>query len=146
MPPASAPPTRAGVEIAADVATLAAAGPVIILSLPSAKALEATVAAIAADKLPAKTIVETSTFKIDEKQRAEQALRKAGHVMLDCPVSGTGAQAAVKDIVVYASGDKKAIAKLKPMFARVLPRGLRRRRLRQWQPDEIHRQSSGHHP
>jgi 3-hydroxyisobutyrate dehydrogenase-like beta-hydroxyacid dehydrogenase len=107
---------RAGVELAADVKTLAAATPVIILSLPSAKALEETVAAIAADKLPAKTIVETSTFKIAEKQQAEQALRKAGHVMLDCPVSGTGAQAAVKDIVVYASGDKKAIAKLKPMF------------------------------
>jgi 3-hydroxyisobutyrate dehydrogenase-like beta-hydroxyacid dehydrogenase len=37
--------------------------------------------------------------------------------MLDCPVSGTGAQAAVKDIVVYASGDAKAIAKVMPMFA-----------------------------
>jgi 3-hydroxyisobutyrate dehydrogenase-like beta-hydroxyacid dehydrogenase len=37
--------------------------------------------------------------------------------MLDCPVSGTGAQAAVKDIVIYASGDAKAIAKWKPMLS-----------------------------
>jgi L-threonate 2-dehydrogenase len=109
--------TRAGVEIAPDAATLAAAVPVIILSLPHVDALDATVAGITKDKLPGKTIVEASTFEIEDKQRAELALRKAGHIMLDCPVSGTGAQAAVKDIVIYASGDKKAIARLKPMFA-----------------------------
>ena len=44
-------------------------------------------------------------------------LRKAGHVMLDCPVSGTGAQAKVKDLVVYASGDAAEIKRLRPMFA-----------------------------
>jgi len=44
-------------------------------------------------------------------------LRKAGHTMLDCPVSGTGAQAARKDLVVYASGDKKAIETVMPVFA-----------------------------
>ncbi len=108
---------RAGVEMVRDVATLAKTVPVIILSLPHPDALTATVAAITANELPAKTIVETSTFKIEDKQRAEVALRTAGHVMLDCPVSGTGAQAAVKDIVIYASGDTKAIARLKPMFA-----------------------------
>jgi 3-hydroxyisobutyrate dehydrogenase-like beta-hydroxyacid dehydrogenase len=37
--------------------------------------------------------------------------------MLDCPVSGTGAQAAMGDLVIYASGDSGAIAKLKPVFA-----------------------------
>ena len=51
-----------------------------------------------------------STFAIEDKARAEQALRKAGHVLLDCPVSGTGAQAEVKDIVIYACGEKKKIA------------------------------------
>ena len=40
-----------------------------------------------------------------------------GHTMLDCPVSGTGSQAATGDLVIYASGDTKAIARLKPMFA-----------------------------
>jgi putative dehydrogenase len=108
---------RAGVEIAPDVSTLAATASTLILSLPHPDALATTVAAITEDKLPAKTIVETSTFKIEDKHRAERALRKAGHVILDCPVSGTGAQAAVKDIVIYASGDKRAIARLKPMFA-----------------------------
>jgi L-threonate 2-dehydrogenase len=109
--------TRAGVEVVPDVATLAAAAPTIILSLPNVAALEATVAAITDAELPARTIVEASTFAIDDKARAAQALRKAGHVLLDCPISGTGAQAAVKDIVIYASGEKKKIAALKPLFA-----------------------------
>ncbi len=109
--------SRAGVEIAPNASTLAKAAPVIITSLPDPDALTATVAEITREKRPGKTIVETSTFKIEDKERAEQALRKAGHVTLDCPISGTGAQAAVKDIVIYASGDKKAIARLRPMFA-----------------------------
>ena len=44
-------------------------------------------------------------------------MRKAGHVMLDCPVSGTGSQAKIKDLVIYASGDSKAIRRLRPLFA-----------------------------
>jgi 3-hydroxyisobutyrate dehydrogenase-like beta-hydroxyacid dehydrogenase len=37
--------------------------------------------------------------------------------MLDCPVSGTGAQAKVKDLVIYASGGSAEIKRLKLMFA-----------------------------
>jgi 3-hydroxyisobutyrate dehydrogenase-like beta-hydroxyacid dehydrogenase len=37
--------------------------------------------------------------------------------MLDCPISGTGAQAKRRDVVVYASGDAKAIKRLRPLFA-----------------------------
>jgi L-threonate 2-dehydrogenase len=106
----------AGVKIV-PLSTLAATAPVIILSLPSPQALDATVAAIAALALPPRIVVEASTFTLGDKERAEAALRNAGHLMLDCPVSGTGAQAAVKDIVVYASGDADAIAKVMPMFA-----------------------------
>src|SRR5262249_9640269 len=53
----------------------------------------------------------------DDKLRAERALRKAGHVLLDCPVSGTGAQAKTKDLVVYASGERKAIRARRSLFA-----------------------------
>jgi 3-hydroxyisobutyrate dehydrogenase-like beta-hydroxyacid dehydrogenase len=108
---------RAGVEIAGDVKTLAAAAPTIVTSLPKPAALEATVKAIIDARVRPLVIVEASTFTIDDKVRAERALRKAGHVMLDCPVSGTGAQARTKDLVVYASGDSKAIRKLRPLFA-----------------------------
>ncbi len=106
----------AGVE-PVSVETLAAEAPVLILSLPSPQALDVTAAAITALDLPPRIVIEASTFTLADKERAEAALRKAGHVMLDCPVSGTGAQAAVKDIVVYASGDADAIATVMPMFA-----------------------------
>jgi 3-hydroxyisobutyrate dehydrogenase-like beta-hydroxyacid dehydrogenase len=38
-------------------------------------------------------------------------------VLLDCPLSGTGAQAKTRDLVVYASGDAQAIVALAPVFA-----------------------------
>jgi len=106
-----------GVEIAKSVGVLAAKVPTIITSLPSPKALDATVKAIIDAKAPKRIVVEMSTFTIADKERAESVLRKGRHVMLDTPVSGTGAQAQTKDLVFYASGDSKSIAKLKPMFA-----------------------------
>src|SRR6188472_3377373 len=108
---------RAGVEIAPDTKTLAAEMGTIITSLPKPAALDATVAAIIEADVRPRVIIEASTFTIDDKLRAERALRKAGHVMLDCPVSGTGSQAQVKDLVVYASGDTEAIRRLRPLFA-----------------------------
>jgi L-threonate 2-dehydrogenase len=107
---------RAGVEIVADTKALAAEVATIVTSLPSPQALDATVADIVAANVPQRVIIEASTFTLADKERGETALKKAGHIMLDCPVSGTGAQAKVKDLVVYASGDSKAIAKLKPLF------------------------------
>jgi len=89
----------------------------IITSLPHPDALHATVAAIVAAKVRPLVVVEASTFTVADKLKAERSLRKAGHTMLDCPISGTGAQAKVKDIVIYASGDARAIRRLKPLFA-----------------------------
>jgi 3-hydroxyisobutyrate dehydrogenase-like beta-hydroxyacid dehydrogenase len=108
--------TDVGVETV-PMETLVNEASVIILSLPSPQALDATVAAITAQNLSPRIVIEASTFTLADKERAEAALRKAGHVTLDCPVSGTGAQAAVKDIVVYASGDTDAIARVMPVFA-----------------------------
>jgi 3-hydroxyisobutyrate dehydrogenase-like beta-hydroxyacid dehydrogenase len=108
---------RKGVEIAPDAQTLADKAPIIITSLPKPAALAETVRAILNTNVRPRIIVEASTFSIADKTNAERALAKAGHVMLDCPVSGTGKQAAVKDLVIYASGDRKAIRKLRPLFA-----------------------------
>src|ERR1700722_17142407 len=108
---------RAGVEIARDAGDVARKVKTIITSLPSPKALAATVEAIVNAKVPRRVIVEASTFTLEDKTAAEAKLRKAGHIMLDCPMSGTGAQAKVRDLVVYASGDTGEIKKLKAMFA-----------------------------
>src|ERR1700730_14510120 len=108
---------RAGVEIASDAGEVARKAKTIITSLPSPKAVAATVDTIVKAKVPRRVIVEASTFTLEDKTAAEAKLRKGGHLMLDCPMSGTGAQAKVKDLVVYASGDTGEIKKLKPMFA-----------------------------
>jgi 3-hydroxyisobutyrate dehydrogenase-like beta-hydroxyacid dehydrogenase len=109
--------TKAGVTICDHVKDLLPQVPVVITSLPSPKALHAVVGEIAAAKAKPHIVVEASTFALDDKLAAETVLRKAGHTMLDCPVSGTGAQAAVKDLVIYASGDAKAIKKILPVFS-----------------------------
>jgi len=108
---------RAGIEIATDAGDVAAAAPTIITSLPKAQALTATVDTIVKAHLPRRVVIEASTFKLEDKDAAAVALRKAGHVLLDCPVSGTGVQAKTKDLVIYASGGSAEIKKLKPLFA-----------------------------
>ena len=87
-----------------------------IPELPKPAALHAVAREIFAAKLPKRTLVEMSTFMIEDKEKARGALEKAGHTVIDCPVSGTGSQAANRDLVFYASGDKGTIKKLDKMF------------------------------
>ena len=107
---------RAGVEPVNDAAEVAAAAPIILTSLPKPQALMDTVQRVAAAKLKGKVVAEMSTFTISDKEKAERVLRKAGHIMIDCPVSGTGSQAKSRDLVFYASGDAKATARLRPVL------------------------------
>jgi len=116
-PARSAELSQAGVEIAPDVAALAQSAPTIITSLPTPKALEHVAREIAAVKGKKLVVAEMSTFALEDKAKAEKVLADAGHVLLDCPVSGTGAQAKLKDLVVYASGERASIAALRPLFA-----------------------------
>jgi 3-hydroxyisobutyrate dehydrogenase len=44
-------------------------------------------------------------------------LTQSGKTMLDCPVSGTGAQAARKDLVIFGSGDADAFQRSVPVMA-----------------------------
>jgi 3-hydroxyisobutyrate dehydrogenase-like beta-hydroxyacid dehydrogenase len=108
---------KLGVEIETDPAAVARKAKTIITSLPKPAALAETAIAIAKSGVPSRLVVEMSTFTIEDKAKAQAVLRKAGHVLLDCPVSGTGAQAKTKDLVVYASGGSAEIKKLKPLFA-----------------------------
>jgi L-threonate 2-dehydrogenase len=101
-----------------STAGVAQAAEVLITSLPSAEALHAVAAELITK---GRIVIETSTLPIEEKERARQTLEKKGTVLLDCPLSGTGAQARAKDLVVYASGDKKAFEKAQafmPGFSR----------------------------
>jgi L-threonate 2-dehydrogenase len=106
-----------GETIVHDAVAVATQAETILTSLPHPAALGATVDALAAARLPRRVIAELSTFSLDDKAEAESVLRQAGHVMLDCPLSGTGSQARNRDLVVYASGDAQAINALMPLFA-----------------------------
>jgi L-threonate 2-dehydrogenase len=106
-----APKARAALKRAGGIPVDSLAGiqaTVIITSLPSAAALHSVCKALDAKGT---VVVETSTLPIKEKIRARDTLKKKGITLLDCPLSGTGAQAKVGDLVVFASGDKGAFHK-----------------------------------
>ncbi|MGB9388243.1 MAG: NAD(P)-dependent oxidoreductase [Pseudolabrys sp.] len=107
---------RAGVDLANNAVEVASAVPIILTSLPKPQALTETVQEIAAAKLRSKVVAEMSTFTISDKEKAARTLHRAGHVMIDCPVSGTGSQAKNRDLVFYASGNAKTIARLRPVL------------------------------
>jgi 3-hydroxyisobutyrate dehydrogenase-like beta-hydroxyacid dehydrogenase len=94
----------AGGVAAASSADVARQSRIVLTSLPSSEALAQTVDALRQVERRPQIVVETSTLPIDVKQRARARLRARGVELLDCPISGTGAQARNKDIVVYASG------------------------------------------
>lgn len=106
----------AGVIVHDDVAALVRAAPVVMTSLPSPAALHATAAAIAASDAPPRIVVEVSTMTLEDKIGFGNTVEAAGHTALDCPISGTGAQAKTRDLVIYASGESGAIARIRPFF------------------------------
>jgi L-threonate 2-dehydrogenase len=109
--------TLANVTIADDVAEVVRDAPIIMTSLPSAAAAEDVAHAIANSGQSPRIVIELSTLTIGDKLRFEAILKKAGHIALDCPLSGTGAQAKNRDLVVYASGDSNAIARCASLFS-----------------------------
>ena len=91
-----------GCEDVADHSTI------MVTSLPSAEALLETAAVLASAAQPNSIVIETSTLPIAVKEEARKRTATRGVTLLDCPLSGTGAQARAKDVVVYASGDHEA--------------------------------------
>jgi 3-hydroxyisobutyrate dehydrogenase/glyoxylate/succinic semialdehyde reductase len=106
----------AGVTIAADVGQVVRDAPVIMTSLPTPEAVADVAQTITKSGQSPRIVVELSTLTLADKLSFESILSKAGHVALDCPLSGTGAQAKNRDLVVYASGDSDAIVQCESLF------------------------------
>jgi len=100
---------------AREAATLA---DTVLTSLPSAAALDATVAGILAAPRRELILVELSTLPLQDKEHSRDRLAVSGITMLDCPLSGTGAQAVTGDLAVYASGERSAYDRVAPIFSR----------------------------
>jgi L-threonate 2-dehydrogenase len=94
--------------------------PIILFSLPSADALADAVGGengVAKAPSTGTIVIECSTLPLDVKRSALDVLTKSDKIMLDCPVSGTGAQAARKDLVIFGSGDADAFKQSLPVMA-----------------------------
>ena len=98
----------AGGSIARNAGEVGSLCSIVLTSLPSAEALAETAEALAQAGRPPRVVIETSTLPIDVKERARGTLRERRVELLDCPISGTGAQARNRDVVVYASGSRAA--------------------------------------
>jgi 3-hydroxyisobutyrate dehydrogenase-like beta-hydroxyacid dehydrogenase len=107
----------AGGRAAADVGEVGRACRHLILSLPSDDALQAVCAELAASCARGAIVLETSTLPVAGKQKARALLADHGVILLDAPLSGTGAQAKTADLVVFASGDADAIRECAPIMA-----------------------------
>ncbi len=110
---------KLGGETAASPAEAVAEADFAILSLASEAAFDDVIGG--ADGLVASgrqglVALETGTLPIAAKQRGRDALAEIGIVLLDCPLSGTGAQARTRDLAVYASGEKAAYERAIPVF------------------------------
>jgi 3-hydroxyisobutyrate dehydrogenase-like beta-hydroxyacid dehydrogenase len=98
-------------------AAVVAEADVIFTSLPSVAALDAVVSGpggLVEGARPGVVVLETSTFPLEAKERARDALAAVGMTLLDGSLSGTGAQAWKKDLVVFVSGDAAASEKVLP--------------------------------
>ena len=104
---------RAGVTAERSAAEVAVRAPVIITSLPNSEALLQLSSVL---RRRGAVVVETSTLPIEDKRVAQKNFTRNGIILLDCPLSGTGAQAKIRDLVVLGSGERKAFEKAVPVL------------------------------
>lgn len=101
----------AGGLAASSPREVAERAPIVFTSLASYDAVRAVIDGadgLSKAKAAGQVVIECGTLPIELKQWAHDTLARVGMTVLDCPVSGTGAQAARKDLVVFGSGDKAA--------------------------------------
>jgi 3-hydroxyisobutyrate dehydrogenase-like beta-hydroxyacid dehydrogenase len=111
--------TRLGGRAARSCAEVAARTRILITSLPSPAAMEEAYfgkQGIAEGARPGTIVIEASTMTLELKESLRRRLARRRVVLLDCPISGTGAQAAAKDIAIYASGERRAFNRCRRVF------------------------------
>jgi len=116
----------AKVEALSDVPLSRAASPAdvvakvdrVITSLPNAAAFTKVMGEIGEAGRPV-AVADTCTLTVAQKEVGRELLAKAGAVLLDCPVGGTGAQAAKGDLVIFGSGEAAAFERIRPVFEKM---------------------------
>ncbi len=95
---------------------IASQAPIVITSLPTPQALRAVTHDLCHHAKSGCIIVECSTLAIEDKTACRDVLAAHDMILLDCPLSGTGMQAAARDLVVLASGNSEAVKACQPVF------------------------------
>jgi L-threonate 2-dehydrogenase len=110
---------RGGGQVADSPASVADTVDTVVLSLPSVAALETVVrgdGGLSGRRRDDLVVLETSTLPLEAKFLARDVLTPLGVEVLDCPLSGTGAQARVKDVIAYVSGEHGAATRVTPVL------------------------------
>lgn len=146
-PKARARLKKAGGKAMTNVADVACQSDVLIISLPSSKALakvtEALVSMPQSSWTKPPIVIEASTLPLADKEAFANSLRKLGITTLDSPVSGTAVRIRERDWTFFCEWSAKG-----------LPNGLAgpecihgqrgiRRTIWQWHEDEVCGQPSG---
>lgn len=107
-----------GGQVAKSPLEVANTTPYLFTSLPTEKVVRDVFTGangICQSQLP-NVVMELSTMPLTLKMEMYQAMQGVNKYFMDCPVSGTGAQAITGDLIVFASGNKEAFEKVKEIF------------------------------
>lgn len=108
-----------GGRSAASPREVAAQSDAVLLALSSVAAVETAVfgeQGIAGGVSRGTVVLDAGTFRLELKERVREGLEARGAIVLDTPVSGTGSQAQTKDLVFFASGERAAFERVRPVL------------------------------
>ena len=112
---------NAGVRFADSVSDLVNNVDVVLLSLPSVEALNATVSQILSAENASQTIIDISSYPLADKKQAADQLFEKGISMLDCEISGLPVMVKNRTAVIFKSGDKQRIDAVEEVFEGITP-------------------------
>ena len=110
---------KAGGRPAASPRKVAETCEYVITCLPDADAAEEVIdgaSGLAKAGRNDLVVIELSTLKIKEKERLLAAMKAAGGMLLDCPLSGVPEMVRKRAAVIFASGEKAAYERVQAVF------------------------------
>ena len=110
--------SKNGGIIVNNISDLLEKSDVIILSLPTVPIFKSVIKDIVEnyDGTKSKILIDMNTISLEDKLSAKNQLNKLNIEMIDAPVSGTGAQAKTKDLVIMSSGSRESISLCEKIF------------------------------
>jgi len=103
-----------GVQIASTPDELATRVDPVLTCLPTTAALHDVAAKLTASGVAKLTVIEVSTFAVEEKEKARDLLASKGLTLLDCPLSGNRIMALKGELTAFGSGDELVFESIRP--------------------------------